>query len=130
MKTEFILYVQDQQKSAEFYCTILQQEPVLHVPGMTEFQLSADTKLGLMPEAGIRKILGGIMPDPTSAAGIPRCELYLSTDSPDEWLLRAVAAGAVKIDDAKDRDWGERVAYCADPDGHILAFAAKVAAGE
>jgi uncharacterized glyoxalase superfamily protein PhnB len=125
-KIEFILYVKDQQKSAEFYETLFQRSPDLSVPGMTEFQLTADTKLGIMPEEGIRKILKDFVPNPSSGNGIPRCEIYLHVDSPSEYLARAVLIGAKKIDDAKDRDWGDSVAYCADLDGHILAFAKKI----
>jgi len=125
-KTQFILYVKDQQKSADFYKTVLNQPPVLDVPGMTEFQLSEYTKLGLMPESGIKKILRDLTPDPFSGSGIPRCEIYLYVDSPAEYLSRAVSLGAIKIDEEKSRDWGDSVAYCADPDGHILAFAKRL----
>lgn len=123
IKTQFILYVKDQEKSTDFYKTILRQAPSLNVPGMTEFQLSDHTKLGLMPEAGIKKILLEFVPDPSSGNGIPRCEVYLYVDSPSDYLVRAILSGATKIDEEKDRDWGDSVAYCADPDGHILAFA-------
>jgi catechol 2,3-dioxygenase-like lactoylglutathione lyase family enzyme len=125
-KTQFIIYVKDQQKSTGFYTDVLLQKPSLHVPGMTEFQLSSDTKLGLMPETSIKKILREFVPDPSSGNGIPRCEIYLYVDSPTEYLLRAILSGAKKIDDEKDRDWGDSVSYCADPDGHILAFAKKI----
>ena len=54
---EIILYVQDQEQSALFYEKLLRQKPSLHVPGMTEFTLSAGCKLGLMPEAGIAPLL-------------------------------------------------------------------------
>ena len=126
-KVQFILYVKDQQKSADFYQAVLMQPPILHVPGMTEFQLSPDTKLGIMPEAGIQKILGGAVPDPSSGNGIPRCEVYLYVDSPAEYLSRAISSGAKKVDGERNRDWGDSVAYCADMDGHIIAFAKKLA---
>lgn len=122
-KIQFILYVKDQQKSTHFYETILKQAPSLNVPGMTEFQLSETTKLGLMPEAGIKKILQQHVPDPSLGSGIPRCEIYLHVDSPTDYLTRAIKAGAIKIEDEKSRDWGDSVAYCADIDGHVLAFA-------
>ncbi len=124
-KTQFILYVKDQQKSTIFYKAILRQAPSLNVPGMTEFQLSADTKLGLMPETSIQKILRDFVPDPSLGNGIPRSEIYLYVNSPSEYLSRSIASGATKIDDEKNRDWGDSVAYCADLDGHILAFAKK-----
>jgi len=122
-KIHFVLYVSDQQKSTDFYSAVLNAKPTLNVPGMTEFQLTVDTKLGLMPEKGIVNILKGFVPDPASGSGIPRCELYLIVDDPAACLSRAITAGATKIDDEKSRDWGDNVAYCADVDGHILAFA-------
>ena len=49
------LYVEDQKRSREFYQELLMSEPVLDVPGMTEFRLSDAHILGLMPEKGIKK---------------------------------------------------------------------------
>ncbi len=54
---EFILYVADQKKSTAFYSFVLNLKPSLDVPGMTEFMLGTNCKLGLMPENGIAKIL-------------------------------------------------------------------------
>jgi hypothetical protein len=47
---ESILYVADQRRSTGFYETVLSKQPVLNVPGMTEFMLGDDCKLGLMPD--------------------------------------------------------------------------------
>lgn len=41
-KFEIILYVANQQRSRDFYASILQIEPSLDAPGMTEFKLSND----------------------------------------------------------------------------------------
>jgi hypothetical protein len=60
--TEFILYVIDQQKSTDFYTKLFRINPDLNVPGMTEFKLSANCKLGLMPNKGIAKILSDKTP--------------------------------------------------------------------
>jgi len=118
-----ILYVSDQTKSALFYHQLLGIDPELDVPGMTEFRLSPTTKLGLMPENGIAKILGGKTPHPSSGNGIPRCELYLKTENADEYVARACALGANEISPMMQRNWGDWAAYVADPDGHIIAFA-------
>ncbi len=48
-KSHFILYVEDQSKSTEFYSKLLNQNPTLNVPGMTEFKLTDNSVLGLMP---------------------------------------------------------------------------------
>lgn len=81
---EFILYVKDQFISKEFYRQILFSEPILDVSGITEFYLSDNCKLGLMPEDGIARIITPIMSHPDIGRGIPRCELYLFVEDPDQ----------------------------------------------
>lgn len=120
---EFILYIKDQARSTAFYRVLLERDPVLDVPGMTEFELSPGSKLGLMPEQGIARLISGALPHPALAQGIPRCELYLLVDHLDAAMQQAVQAGAVEVSPAADRDWGHRVAYFADPDGHVIALA-------
>ncbi|RLD77950.1 MAG: lactoylglutathione lyase, partial [Bacteroidetes bacterium] len=124
-QTQFILYVSDQNKSKKFYKNILQMEPVLDVPGMTEFQLSSNTKLGLMPETGIAKILQNKVPHPATGNGIPRCEIYLLVDNIHPYIDRIEKYGAKLISTLQSRDWGDKVAYFADLDGHIIAIAEK-----
>lgn len=121
----FILYVADQNRSAAFYETVLAVRPHLQVPGMTEFLLPGGAILGLMPEAGIRRLLGAAIPDPSSGNGIPRSELYLVLDEPSAFHLRALAAGATELSPMLVRDWGDSVAYSLDSDGHVLAFALR-----
>ena len=124
LSSEFILYVADQTRSTAFYTTLLGNAPTLDVPGMTEFSLSDGCKLGLMPESGIARIISGPLRHPSEGNGIPRCELYLLVDDLAGAVQRAMNAGAQLVDQAADRDWGHRVAYCADPDGHVIALAA------
>ncbi len=123
---EFILYVADQQKSKDFYSVILNKIPSLDVPGMTEFILTENLKLGLMPENGIAKILLDKTPHPSTGNGIPRCELYIVLDNLEETFELAKKAGALEISAIQDRDWGDRVGYLADLDGHIIAFAKRI----
>ncbi len=122
-KTHFILYVKDQTRSAEFYAHVLDCQPSLNVPGMTEFTLSESCVLGLMPEAGIKRLLGESLPDPARAAGIPRAEIYLRVENASAFHRRALEAGAYELSGLADRDWGDSVSYCLDLDGHVLAFA-------
>ena len=123
MTIEFILYVADQVKSKHFYAALLDLSPSLDVPGMTEFDLPGGCKLGLMPEDGIANIISGPMPHPGTGHGIPRCELYLLDDDLAAACKRADQAGARMVHRASDRDWGHRVAYYADDDGHVVALA-------
>lgn len=119
----FILYTSDQDASTRFYTEVLGIQPRLHVPGMTEFDLSGGAVLGLMPEAGIKRLLGDALPDPSLAAGTPRAELYLLVDSASASHRRALAAGARELSPVQPRDWGHHAGYSLDPDGHVLAFA-------
>jgi ribosomal protein S18 acetylase RimI-like enzyme/catechol 2,3-dioxygenase-like lactoylglutathione lyase family enzyme len=122
----FILYVLDQQRSRAFYEAALGVPPRLHAPGMTEFALAGGAVLGLMPEAGIRRLLPSL-PDPSPGghppAPRPRAETYLMVATPGAYLARAVAAGATELSGVLPRDWGHHAGYCLDPDGHVLAFA-------
>lgn len=120
-----ILYVADQERSHAFYRAVLQIEPSLHVPGMTEFKLNAGSVLGLMPARGIKALLGDRLPDPAQANGIPRAELYLLVDDAAVLHRRALAAGAREVAPLAPRDWGHTVAYSLDPDGHVLAVASR-----
>lgn len=122
-RSHLILYVADQQCSTALYSRVLEAQPRLFVPGMTEFDLPGGAVLGLMPEAGIARLLGDALPDPAAGAGIPRAELYLVVDDAEAALARAVKAGARELSPVMPRDWGHDAGYALDPDGHVLAFA-------
>ncbi|MBK6610985.1 MAG: lactoylglutathione lyase [Sphingobacteriales bacterium] len=124
--TEIILYVKDQDASCKFYQNIFRRPPDLNVPGMTEFNISNNCKVGLMPNKGIANILGPKMPHPDTGTGIPRCELYLQVDNIQEEFENAIKSKAALISPIIDRDWGDKVCYFSDPDGHIIAFAESI----
>jgi uncharacterized glyoxalase superfamily protein PhnB len=90
---------------------------------MTEFKLSDSCVLGLMPEAGIKRLLGDRLPDPSAANETPRAELYLRVDDPQAFHQRALEMGARELSGLEKRSWGDLAAYSLDPDGHVLAFA-------
>ena len=121
-RPEFILFVADPKRSKEFYAILLERIPVLDVPGMIEFDLGG-AKLGLMGNDNIGRIICPPLPHPADAVGIPRRELYLEVDDLDAAIANATKANANIVDPAADRNWGHRVAYFADPDGHVVALA-------
>ncbi|HEU5161788.1 MAG TPA: VOC family protein [Thermoanaerobaculia bacterium] len=121
----FILYVRDQARSAAFWSAVLGRAPRLDVPGMTEIDLAGGAVLGLMPEEGIKRLLGSAIPDPASAHGVPRCELYLLVDDPAAAHARALEHGAIELSALAPRSWGDQAAYALDPDGHVVAFARR-----
>jgi predicted acetyltransferase len=121
--THFILYVKDQGHSRDFYSSALSAKPILDVPGMTEFILPGGAVLGLMPEDGIKKLLGNSIAHPGEARRIARSELYLRVPSPADYHTRALTAGAKELSPLQNRSWGDIAAYSEDPDGHVLVFA-------
>jgi catechol 2,3-dioxygenase-like lactoylglutathione lyase family enzyme len=125
-RAHLILYIRDQTVSASFFRAVLHAEPTLDVPGMTEFTLPGGAVLGLMPERGIVRLLGDDI-DPARAHGAPRAELYLLVDDSDQYHRRALQAGGREVSAPAERDWGHRVAYSLDPDGHVIAFASTPA---
>lgn len=124
--TQIILYVNDQEISSTFYERIFRTKPNLNVPGMTEFIISENCKIGLMPNKGIAKILADKTPHPDTGSGIPRCELYLYVDNIQSEFDNAVECGAKLICPITEMNWGDNACYFSDPDGHILAFAEKI----
>lgn len=117
----FILYVRHQARSRDFYRAVLQREPRLDVPGMTELALSSHAVLGLMPAQGIGRLLK--TEPPTNDARELRAELYLRVGDVKAWHDRALAAGARELSAPAKRDWGDEVSYVADPDDYVVAFA-------
>lgn len=123
---ETILYVSNQKASTEFYQKIFRKNADLDVPGMTEFRLAENCKLGLMPNNGIAKILADKMPHPNNGNGIPRCELYFYVENLQLEYDNAINNGAKLISKIENRDWGDKVCYFSDIDGHVIAFAEKI----
>ncbi len=124
-KAHIIFYVDDQKSSTSFYKNVLAIEPRLDVPGMTEFELSNGTILGLMPHSGIKKLLDDKIEVPGKLMRTPRAELYLLVNKPQKYFERALQHGAIELSRLQPRDWGDEAAYCLDSDGYVLAFAKK-----
>ena len=121
-----IIYVSNQEMSKRFYSEVLDSNPILDVPGMTEFFLNEKVKLGIMPEDSIAKIICPVLPNPKTANGIPRCEIYLKVNNPTKYMERALNMGGKKISNLTKRDWGDEVAYVSDLDGNVIAFAKEL----
>ncbi len=124
--SHFILYVEDQTRSTEFYSKLLDKRPILNVPGMTEFELSDKTILGLMPVSGIKKLLGDKISIPPQSESFVKSELYLLVEDVEVYVNRAKSLNATLLSEAKERDWGHRAAYFSDMDNHVIAFAEKI----
>jgi len=71
---------------------------------MTEFVLSEDCCLGIMPAVDIKRILGDSLPEPSLAQGIPRAEIYPLVDDPVVYHKRALDAGAIELSSLQNAD--------------------------
>lgn len=121
-----ILFVADQAKSTEFYSRVLRVEPVLNVPGMTEFHIADGAVLGLMPRMSAARLFADSINIAKDDDFYKATELYLLVDDAAAYFQRAIEACATEISPLTLRDWGHRAGYCLDPDGHVIAFAEVV----
>ena len=120
----FIFYCDDVKRARDFYAAVLQKVPRLDVDGMVEFQLTPHAVLGLMPTAGIRRLLGDAIVDPASSDA-PQAELYVVVDDVEAAHRRALDAGGRELSAVQPRNWGDTAGYVADLDGHVLALASR-----
>lgn len=122
MKVHTIFFVEDQAESTKFYQAILGMDPILNVPGMSEFKLSEEHVLGLMPAAGIKRLLGEKIEMPEKKNSAPNAELYLCVNDPNMYFDRALKNGAREMSPVEPRNWGSNVGYVMDVDNNLIAF--------
>jgi len=91
-RAHFVLYVRDQRASTEFYRRVLANDLTLDVPSRTEFAIMGGAILGLMPESGIARLLGGVVDPAAATPGATHDELYLLVYDPAISHARALAA--------------------------------------
>ncbi|MBI1317159.1 glyoxalase [bacterium] len=123
-EVEWIWFVDNPLHSAEFYGSVVERAPRLLLPTMVAFDIGPGMVLGLMRRQGIERLLGIETTSPRQAGA--QSELYWLRPDAAALYQRALSAGARNLSDFQDRDWGHRVAYVLDPDGHLLAFAESI----
>jgi uncharacterized glyoxalase superfamily protein PhnB len=65
----------------------------------------------------------GELPRGIPGGTLAATELYLYQDDLEVAVQRVIAAGARPLSPIAHRDWGDDVAYLADPDGNVIALA-------
>ncbi len=123
---EQVFFVADLTRCRDFYKSLFQIEPVTDVPGMVEFELAPNFKLGLMPLEGISRLLGAGLISHGKEGVPPRSELYLRVEDPHEMFSMAVSLGAKVLSPVRQRNWGDIAGYVADIEGNILVFAKQI----
>lgn len=123
MKTYFIIYVDDLDKTKLFYELLFNIKPVIDEPGMAEFKLPDESTLGIMPNTSLEKLFGSDFKIEKNRKSLPQTELYFLVDDALPFHNKAVQLGATEIRAFSKMDWGHKAAYSINHDGHILAFA-------
>ncbi len=119
-----ILYVEDVPASLDFYERAFGMARAFLHEGKDYGELATgDTKLAFSSRALMRQ-LGK---DPAKARpDAPVFEIALETGDVPTALARAVAAGAVLVQDAQEEPWGQVTSYVSDPDGYLVEICSPV----
>lgn len=119
-----ILYVDDVPASVEFFEKAFGLERAfLHESGDYGEMVSGATKLAFSSKELMRQ-LGKNPVSPRTDA--PTFEIAFETDNVAESLKRAVAAGAMLIQDVRHEPWGQTTSYVADPNGYLIEICSVV----
>lgn len=111
------LAVADLQTTRQFYVDGLGWEPAVHVPGeVLMFKVADKVVLSLWSRAAFEEEIG----QRVATGGVPPVALshnVATREEVDRVLEHAAAAGAERVVEAREREWGGYSGYFADPDG-------------
>ena len=120
-----VLVVDDLTRALEFYVGILGL-PLGHRADVYAQLATGATRVGLYERAAMSALLGRPLgaPDPDR----PGFELGFKVPDCDTAYAELVGRGARPAVPPTDRPWGQRTAYVADPDGHLIELAEQLTA--
>jgi len=123
--TAIMLGVDDLARSKAFYADGLGCKVEQDYPGFVRFDLGASSSsLALYPREGAAAE-AGVSPEGSGFTGVSLHYIVDATETVDEVLRAASAAGGRIVKDGAAAEWGGYFGYFADPDGYLW----KVAAG-
>ncbi|MBI3748530.1 MAG: glyoxalase [Chloroflexi bacterium] len=117
-----ILAVGDMPRARAFYRSAFGWPAEVDLPVYVEFRLPAGMRLGLYARDAFARNVGEL-PHGVPAGSIATTELYLYPDDLDGTTAGLFAGGVRPLSPLAHRDWGDEVAYFADPDGNVIALA-------
>lgn len=120
-----ILAVADVARARAFYTAAFGWPVRVDVPVYVELEAPGGLRVGLYERRGFGRNTGRVPTAPRPGELAPT-ELYLRVDDLGAACRDVEAAGARPLSPPAPRDWGDVVAYFADPDGTVLALAAPV----
>ncbi len=125
-KTYFIIYVDDVEKTKMFYEILFNIKPIIDEPDMCELELPNGAILGIMPNSSLEKLFGTEYGISEKKKATPKFEFYFQVENAEALHKKALQLGALEIRNFTEMDWGDKVAYSKNHDGHIIAFAEKI----
>jgi Rho-binding antiterminator len=117
-----ILAVSDLKRSARFYEQAFSWTRTVDAPVYLEYTLANGMRLGLYQRESFA-VNTGVLPEVAGPGSITGSELYLRVADVEQAAIRLIDAGARVLSKPAPRDWGDEVAYVADPDGNVIALA-------
>jgi catechol 2,3-dioxygenase-like lactoylglutathione lyase family enzyme len=120
-----VLAVSDVDRAYAFYREVFGWTSHLGWPGeYEELVVSDEDRLGLYRRDGWAASAGA---EPVELNGhVSSSYLYVHVDDLGGTIERLQAAGARPLSPRADRNWGDEAAYFADPDGNVVAVAARL----
>jgi catechol 2,3-dioxygenase-like lactoylglutathione lyase family enzyme len=120
-----VLAVTDVDRAYAFYRGVFGWESHLGWPGeYEELVVTDEDRLGLYRRDGWAASAGA---QPAELNGqVSPAYLYVRVDDLDATIERLREAGARPLSERADRNWGDEAAYFADPDGNVVAVAARL----
>jgi catechol 2,3-dioxygenase-like lactoylglutathione lyase family enzyme len=121
-----VLAVSDVDRAYAFYRGIFGWESHLGWPGeYEELVVTEEDRLGLYRRDGWSASAGA---EPAELNGrVSPAYLYVRVDDLGGTIERLEEAGARPLSPRANRNWGDEAAYFTDPDGNVLAVAARLA---
>jgi lactoylglutathione lyase len=116
-----ILYVADVEKTILFYEQAFGFTRKFIAPGNEYGELSTgDTTLSFAAVSLAKKNLSKGFTESSVSDKPFGIEIAVTTDNVEATVQKAVEAGAIAVEKAKEKPWGQTVAYVRDPDGFLI----------
>ncbi len=114
-----ILYVEDLERSVEFYRDVIGLPYKFTDAGYAEFGTDG-TRFALYERRRAEWLTGqAVTPGPAA-------EIVLVVEDVDACADRLAAQGVTVLSGPTDRPWGHRTVHVADPDGFVVEFAQEI----
>jgi catechol 2,3-dioxygenase-like lactoylglutathione lyase family enzyme len=120
-----VLAVSDVDRAYAFYRDVFGWSSHLDWPGQyVELVVTEEDRLGLYRRDGWAATAGA---EPAELNGhVSPAYLYVRVDDLDGTIERLRAVGARPLSPRRERGWGDEAAYFSDPDGNVVAVAARL----